>query len=163
MSPRDGSLVRPLLGFTREQTAAYCTSAGLTWREDESNDDPAFARARVRHELIPALRAIHPAAERNVLAVAGRLREEAAVLDGLVDEVLQGAAAIELDRLADVPPALAALVVQRLADAAAGAPAPGVGARVGEILALRADGELHLGSGLRAVVRRGRLAFEPLG
>lgn len=163
MSPREGALVRPLLGFTREETAAYCVAAGLQWREDESNDDSGFARARVRHELVPALRAIHPAAERNVLTLAGRLREEAAVLDELVDSVLDGADCVEVARLAALPGAVAVLVVQRLADAAAGGPAPGVGARVGEILALRGDGELHLGAGLRAVCRGGRLRFATLG
>lgn len=162
MSPRDGDLIRPLLDFSRQDTAAYCTARSLSWREDESNDAPAYARARVRHELVPALRAIHPGAERNVRALAVRLREEAAVLDALVDDVLQGADDVALDRLAGLPAALAVLVVQRLADAAAGAPAPGVGARADEILALRGDGELHLGAGLRAVCRGGRLSFAPL-
>jgi tRNA(Ile)-lysidine synthase len=112
--------------------------------------------------VLPALRSVHPAAEHNVLVVAGRLREEAAVLDELVDEVLDGADSVELARLATLPVSLAVLVVQRLADAAAGGPAPGVGARVGEILALRGDGELHLGAGVRAVCRAGQLHFEPL-
>ena len=46
--PREGSLVRPLLGFTREQTAAYCTDRGLSWREDETNASSDFARGRIR-------------------------------------------------------------------------------------------------------------------
>ena len=65
MREREGSLIRPLLRFTREQTAAYCTERGLAWREDESNDSPAFARGRVRARLLPALREIHPAADRT--------------------------------------------------------------------------------------------------
>jgi tRNA(Ile)-lysidine synthase len=134
MAPREGTLVRPLLALTRQDTAAYCAARGLTWREDESNDEPAYARARVRHHLVPALRAIHPAAEANVLALAGRLREEGDVLDALVSEVLGSAGDIELARLAALHPALARLVVQRLADAAAGRPAPGVGARAPELL-----------------------------
>ncbi|HEV2821452.1 MAG TPA: tRNA lysidine(34) synthetase TilS, partial [Solirubrobacteraceae bacterium] len=48
MAPRDGLLVRPLLGVTREETGAHCAARGLPWREDASNADPAFARARVR-------------------------------------------------------------------------------------------------------------------
>src|SRR5262245_55182064 len=62
MAPREGRIVRPLLGVSREQTTAYCRERGLGWREDSSNDDARFARARVRNELIPALRAVHPAA-----------------------------------------------------------------------------------------------------
>jgi tRNA(Ile)-lysidine synthase len=37
MRERDGSLVRPLLGFTREQTTTYCEERGLEWRDDPSN------------------------------------------------------------------------------------------------------------------------------
>ena len=43
---------------------------------------PATARA---HELVPALRELHPAAEANVLRTLDDLRDEAAVLDALVD------------------------------------------------------------------------------
>ena len=80
-----GSLLRPLLNYTREQTAEYCSERGLEWREDESNDQDAYARARIRSRLVPALREIHPAAEENVLALAAILRDEAAVLDAAVD------------------------------------------------------------------------------
>jgi tRNA(Ile)-lysidine synthase len=164
MAPRDGRLVRPLLGFTREDTAAYCQARGLSWREDESNDSLAYARARVRHQLIPALREIHPAAERNVLALAQTLRLEAEVLDRLVDEILGGTPSVELARLRALPPALSRLVLQRLADQAAGNPAAGIARRAEEILALSAHGqaELHVGAGLRAVCERGRLRFERL-
>ncbi|MEA2190314.1 MAG: tRNA(Ile)-lysidine synthase, partial [Solirubrobacteraceae bacterium] len=66
MAASDGLLVRPLLTVTREQTAAHCTARGLRWREDASNDDPAYARNRARAGLVPALRQLHPAAEANV-------------------------------------------------------------------------------------------------
>ena len=91
MAASEGRLIRPLLGVTREQTAAYCRERGLRWREDESNDDERFARARVRGGLVPALRAVHPAAEANVLRTAALLREETELLDGLVSDELGGA------------------------------------------------------------------------
>ncbi len=164
MSPREGRLVRPLLRFTRADTAEHCRTRGLSWREDESNDAPAYARARVRNRLVPALRDIHPGAERNVAAVAEILRQEAAVLDELVDEVLGAEADVELARLRALPLALARLVIQRLADRAAGGPAAGTARRTEEILALSDHGraELHVGAGLRAIADRGRLHFARL-
>src|SRR6202035_1509595 len=104
MAEREGAIVRPLLGFTREQTAAYCRERGLGWREDSSNEDPRYARARVRATLVPALRTVHPAAESNVLRTARLLREETALLDALVDAELQGRTGIALDRLAELAP-----------------------------------------------------------
>jgi len=67
MRERDGRLVRPLLAVWRAATVAWCEQAGLPWLDDPSNASDAFARNRARHGLVPALRALHPAAERNVL------------------------------------------------------------------------------------------------
>ncbi|MDX6680463.1 MAG: tRNA(Ile)-lysidine synthase [Solirubrobacteraceae bacterium] len=160
MAARDGLLVRPLLGATRAQTAAHCTARGLAWREDASNDSPAYARNRARANLLPALRELHPAAEANVVRTAELLRDEAAVLDEVVETALAGRDEIAIERLAALPPALARLVLRRLAEAAAGrlcARAPG---RLPDLLEL-GDGALDLGDGARAVVRRGILRVEP--
>ena len=161
MPAREGPLIRPLLEVTREETAAYCAGRGLPWREDPTNDSPAFARNRARHGLLPALRELHPAAEANVLRTLATLRDEAAVLDAIVDL----AATPEVGRLAALPPALTRLCLQRLADeAAAPGLAPAVGPRAEELLALGARGgsaSLDIGDGLRAVCEYGRLRFEP--
>src|SRR5580704_1715331 len=165
MAPREGRVVRPLLELTCEQTADYCRARGLAWREDASNDSEQYARARVRNRLVPALDAIHPAARENVLRTARLLREEAEVLDGLVDAELEGAASVAVERLAELPPALARLVVVRLAEQAAGTYVPQAGARVGEILALARRGgraELHVGGLVGAVLEDGRLCMARL-
>jgi tRNA(Ile)-lysidine synthase len=156
-----GRVIRPLLAFTRAQTAAYCEERGLRWREDETNELDLYARGRVRARLVPALREIHPAAEANVLAVAELLRDEAAVLDELVDEVLQRGDAVALKRLRALPAALRRLVVQRLADGAAGGPAPGAARRAEEVCALPDHGTaaLDLPHGVRALAERGTLRF----
>jgi tRNA(Ile)-lysidine synthase len=164
MKPRDGSLVRPLLSFSRAETTTYCEERGLEWRDDPSNAEAGYARNRVRHRLAPALAEIHPAAVRNVLRTAELLRDEAEVLDALVDAELEGngRGTIELDRLAALPPALRRLVVQRLADNAAGRPVPGAANHADEVVALRRTGTtmLDLGRGVRAVVERGVLHAE---
>ena len=160
MSAREGRLVRPLLPFSREETAAHCRERGLGWREDESNQSDAYARARIRSRLVPALREIHPAAEANVLAVSDILRAEAEVLDGLVDEALMGSPEIEMTVLSTLPVAVQRLVLQRLADGAAGGPAPGTARRVAELTALGANAALDLPHGVRAVVQGGVLRFE---
>ena len=161
MPARSGRLVRPLLGVSREETAAYCRARGLTWREDESNESDAFARNRIRNGLLEALRTVHPAAEANVLATLDVLRDEAAVLETVVDAALEETEG-EVAQLAALPPALARLAVQRLADRAGGRPRA-VGPRTDAILALGAEGgsaSLDVGGGLRAVVEYGRLRFE---
>jgi tRNA(Ile)-lysidine synthase len=161
----EGRLVRPLLGVTREQTGAYCEARGLRWREDASNDSGAYARGRVRHGLGAALRAVHPAAEANVLRTAELLREETELLDGLVADTLAGGRSIEIARLGELEPALARLVVVRLAEQAAGTYVPQAGDHVQEILALGRRGgaggggrlEVHVGGNVSARIEDGVL------
>jgi tRNA(Ile)-lysidine synthase len=161
MRARDGALVRPLLSFTRENTGAYCTERELPWREDESNESSAFARNRIRRDLVPAFERVHPAAQDNLLALAQLLRDEADVLDAMVDTVLEDGGEIALARLRGLGPALQRLVVQRLADEAAGEPAAGVARRAEEIAALSEHGtaSIDLPHGVRATATAGRLRF----
>ena len=157
MRARDGRLIRPLLGAWRADTEAWCAEHGLPWREDPTNATDAFARNRARHGLVPALRELHPAAEANVLRTVELLRDEAAVLDAAVTAVLAEAGdPPRVDHLRALPPALARLVLQRLADAAGG---QAVGHRADEILALAEHGALDVGGGLRARIEGGRLEF----
>jgi tRNA(Ile)-lysidine synthase len=161
MPARRGRLVRPLLGVTREEVRSYLRSRGLDWREDPSNADRRFARARVRHDLIEALRSIGPAAERTVAETARQLREEAAVLDAAVDAALEelgGGQGVSASVLGRQLPAVRRLVLRRLVEQAGGELAAG---EAEQILALggRGSKSLDLGGGLRAVVEYGTLRF----
>src|SRR5947207_3830197 len=158
MTTRSGRLVRPLLGVTREDTAAWCRSRGLSWVDDGSNEDALFARARVREGLVPALRAVDARAEANILRTAALLRDEAEVLDAVVKTALAGRDRISVEHLRELPQALGRLVVRRLAEDALGASVPRAVARDDDILEL--DGALDVGDGARAVVERGVLHFE---
>lgn len=163
MTPRSGRLVRPLLSATREETGAWCREHGLDWREDPSNATDEFARGRVRHGLVPALRAVHPAAEANVVRTAALLRAEAAVLDEVVATALAGRDRIALEHLRELPLALARLVVVRLCEDATGALVPRAAARAQQVLALdtaRAWTALDVGDGARLVVEHGVLRAE---
>lgn len=155
MAPRRGRLVRPLLGATREEVREYLRGRGLDWREDPSNADRSFARARVRHDLLDALRTIGPAAERTIAETARQLREESEVLEDMASEALDelgGGPAIALAALREHPPAVQRLVLRRLAG---GRPVPD------SILALgdRGTKSIDLGGGLRAVAEYGTLRF----
>jgi tRNA(Ile)-lysidine synthase len=165
MAARRGRLVRPLLGVTREEVRAYLRSRGLEWREDPSNADRRFARARVRHDLMEALRTIGPAAERTIAETARQLREEAAVLDAAVAEalgVLGGGPAVSASELGRQPPAVRRLVLRHLAEQAGGELGAGDTER---ILALggRGSKSLDLGGGVRVVVEYGTLRFTRAG
>ena len=57
---------RPLLGLTRAETETLCAAFGQAWVTDETNDSDAYARNRLRHGAVPALRSVNDAAEENL-------------------------------------------------------------------------------------------------
>jgi len=165
MEPRRGRLVRPLLHATGEDTRAWCRARDLPWREDASNSDRRFARSRIRHDVLPALRSLGPAAERTIAETALLLRDEAEVLAAASGEALArlgGGPAVEIAALAELPRALARLVLRGLAEDAAGRELALSSAEADSILALGEAGgtrSLDLGGGLRAVAEYGTLRF----
>lgn len=144
MAPRRGRLVRPLLGATAAETRAHCRARGLEWREDASNRDPRFARARVRHGLLDALREVAPGAERTIAETSAQLRDEADALDTAVDAALDqlgGGPAIDAAALAALGPGLSRLILRRLAEREAGGAYSLSRADVDAVLALAGRGQ----------------------
>ena len=84
LSPMVADPTKPLLALRRRHLREFVAASGWTARHDESNDDPAFQRNRVRHELLPLLDDI---ARRDVTAVLARqahvIHHERAWLDEL--------------------------------------------------------------------------------
>lgn len=162
MAPRRGRLVRPLLEATREETHAYCEARELLWREDPSNVDRRFARTRIRHELLPVLRSLSPAAERTIAETSMLLRDERVALERLADEALEraGGNAVMLDELRANAPGLARVMLTRLAERAARGPVSLSRADCDAILALGGEGTKTLDlAGVRAIAEYGTLRF----
>jgi tRNA(Ile)-lysidine synthase len=168
LGPRNGRVVRPLLGLDRADTRRLAAAACLRYSDDESNDDPAFARNRVRLQALPVLRDLSTAAERNIAETRAELAEDAALLERVVlDELAAmgagaGDVAVPADELAGREPGLQRLALRALAERAAGRPVALGRARAAEIMRLAhrpEGGELDLGSGLSAICESGSVGF----
>jgi hypoxanthine phosphoribosyltransferase len=157
----------PLLGLRRGETHAVCAAMGWHPVVDESNDDPAYRRNRVRHELLPLCADVAGRDPVPLLARQARvLRDEVALLNVLADEAApdpQDARAV-----AALPAPLARRAVRQWLQASAAEASPegeayppslGEVERVLDVAAGRAIGtEL---TGARRVRRRGgRLEVE---
>jgi tRNA(Ile)-lysidine synthase len=119
----EGRILRPLLATTRSEIEAYLGGIGQSWREDSSNRHLTFTRNRIRHELLPLLEGWNPRLRAHLVQMAELARDEeawwAAELERLAPQiVLPGrpvrgggraagdGLAIEVARLAELPPAL---------------------------------------------------------
>ncbi|MFG0319001.1 MAG: tRNA lysidine(34) synthetase TilS [Planctomycetota bacterium JB042] len=73
--PGGPPVVRPLLDVPGDAVRATLRSAGTGWREDPTNRDLRYARNRIRHRLLPALRdAIGPDLDERLVRLARRVR-----------------------------------------------------------------------------------------
>jgi tRNA(Ile)-lysidine synthase len=84
MPARHGPYRRPLLAVRRSTTSAACAELGLEPWQDPHNSDFRYARARVRHQVMPALEAaLGPGVAQSLARTASQLRADAECLDAL--------------------------------------------------------------------------------
>lgn len=84
-------LIRPLLGQSRDEIAAFAEEVGVRWREDPSNRDPTYDRTAVRTEVIPLLQEKFDGATEALARAAALTRE-------YVDHTLRPALRRRMDR-----------------------------------------------------------------
>lgn len=82
------AVLRPLLGASRDDVAAFALREGVEWVEDPGNARPDHLRNRVRHELLPALLRARPALAAELLALSERAAILRAQLDTVIDREL---------------------------------------------------------------------------
>ncbi|MGE0588149.1 MAG: tRNA lysidine(34) synthetase TilS [Cyclobacteriaceae bacterium] len=70
---RMGRVIRPLLGFTRDELRAYALENRIEWREDRSNDTDDYDRNFIRHNILPQLRSLNPSLDESMLQTQERL------------------------------------------------------------------------------------------
>ncbi|MEO8337316.1 MAG: tRNA lysidine(34) synthetase TilS [bacterium] len=67
-----GPIIRPFVDVRRSALERYAKAAQLSWVEDPSNASPEFTRNRMRHDILPALRAADPTIDAWALSLARR-------------------------------------------------------------------------------------------
>lgn len=88
--PVRGKLIRPMLTVTRDEVLAYLRENGLPHREDSTNAADSCVRNRLRHSVIPLLRAENPSLAPNAVRMMQLLRADEALLQAQADPLLCG-------------------------------------------------------------------------
>jgi tRNA(Ile)-lysidine synthase len=95
---RDERFIRPLLGVTRSDISEYLAWQDLPYLIDLSNVDERCLRNRIRHRLIPELKArYNPRLEENLCRTAEILRLEEDYLQRTVGELVADRRMVEID------------------------------------------------------------------
>lgn len=92
MQVRQGRLFRPMLEVPKAEVERYLAENGLCWRTDGSNLADDAVRNRLRHHVLPLLRAENPALSQTVSRMTALLRQDEAFLNEQTEALLRRAA-----------------------------------------------------------------------
>lgn len=80
---------RPLLAFSRQELAEYAQQWGLSFVEDESNEDSGYLRNWMRNQALPQWQQRIPNFEQQICANVRLLQEDLQLLDELIESEYQ--------------------------------------------------------------------------
>ncbi len=81
IQPRNGYILRPLLGISRQEIEDYLALQHQDYVTDSTNLEADVLRNKVRLDVLPLLRTLNPAVSENIQRSAEHLSQAQAVLD----------------------------------------------------------------------------------
>ena len=157
-------VIRPLLSVTKREILGYCKENRIEYRFDSTNNDTAYTRNFIRHELMPKFQQINPSCLTAMQRMTETLRSDAELLDRLAAEFVEANVTedgICTEALAAAPKPIASRAVMRLYSEIGSHTPERV--HIDAVLALVKEAKngssVSLPGGIRAVIRRGKLSF----
>lgn len=84
IQPKNGNILRPLLGVSRAEIEEYLRKKGQEYVTDHTNLETDVLRNKVRLQVIPLLRQLNPAVSENIQRTAENLSDAQAVLNAVI-------------------------------------------------------------------------------
>jgi tRNA(Ile)-lysidine synthase len=88
---KERNLIRPLLGFRKNELQLYAAARDLSFVEDSSNASDKYTRNYFRNQLLPQIKEVYPQVEENLLHNIERFRE--------IDEIYRQSVDQQVNRL----------------------------------------------------------------
>ncbi len=115
MDIKRDDIIRPLLFARRYEVEDYLKERGFSFRNDSTNEDTAYARNFIRHEIIPKFEELNPEAVSHIAASIGMLREANFYFENeaarLLEEYSDGHGDIVIEKIVKCPQELRAEVL----------------------------------------------------
>lgn len=77
-------LIRPLVGFNRQEIESYAKDNNIEFRDDRSNNEDKYKRNFLRLNIVPLLRGIAPDLEKTFEENAVRFSEESGIVNQFI-------------------------------------------------------------------------------
>ena len=84
---RTRNIARPLLPYTRKQILKFANSSKLAWREDQSNAETKYLRNKIRHDIVPLLKELHPTFMTNFTETQEFLKQISEIADNHISQL----------------------------------------------------------------------------
>ncbi|MBQ4600799.1 MAG: tRNA lysidine(34) synthetase TilS [Oscillospiraceae bacterium] len=109
IAPVRGQVIRPMLDITRQELLEFLEEYRIGYVEDSSNAADGFLRNRLRHGVMPLLKAENPRFSENVSQMAQRLRFDEEALRLCAAEEAE----LSVSRLLEMPQAVRSRAIAR--------------------------------------------------
>jgi len=80
-------VIRPLLNFSRQEILSYAKDNALEWREDSSNSESKYLRNKIRLDIVPQLKTLHPTFLENFKRTQSHLEQTQSLVRHHVEEI----------------------------------------------------------------------------
>ncbi len=174
--PVRGNIIRPLIEITREEIGVYGLAEKIEFREDPSNADKKYLRNRVRHDVIPLLKALNPNACVELCNLSGFARDANAYLEEEAARAFarislstggdDGTVCLNLAKINGLPSILKRKVIFSAIEELTGSRSGFYSSHIVSVEALLEKGQsgsaLHLPKGVRVVVEYGKALFSTM-
>ncbi len=114
MKARQGALLRPLIGLSKEALLGYLKDLGQSYCTDKTNFDTSYTRAWLRHEILPRLEQRYP----NIKLTLMRLAELQKAQSEHFDKLTTNKTKLEVKQLRKVDKAVQRHIVANLVELA---------------------------------------------
>ncbi|MCP4977688.1 MAG: tRNA lysidine(34) synthetase TilS [Maribacter sp.] len=84
---RTNNIMRPLLPFSRKRILEFAQNEKIAWREDQSNAEIKYLRNKIRHEIVPVLKELHPTFLDNFAVTQEYLKQIATISDSHIRQL----------------------------------------------------------------------------
>ena len=110
-----GRYIRPLIFLTREQIEVYCKENGLSFVTNSTNLSDDYTRNLIRHKIVPVLKEINPAVEKNVTNTSVELGFDRDMLESIAKAEYEKASTdrgLDIKRLSALKPPIVSRVLR---------------------------------------------------
>ncbi|MDC6363203.1 MULTISPECIES: tRNA lysidine(34) synthetase TilS [Flavobacteriaceae] len=80
-------VIRPLLNFSRQEILDHAKNNALEWREDSSNSESKYLRNKIRLDIVPQLKTLHPTFLENFKRTQSHLEQTQSLVRHHVEEI----------------------------------------------------------------------------